>query len=61
MIAHMTLEHTDNRTHYPDNETPNVEYNLQSLLKNYDSNKLGEMMVNCFKMLSGLIDSKTAH
>jgi len=30
-------------------------------LNNYDSNKLGEMMVNCFKMLSGLIDSKTAH
>lgn len=30
-------------------------------LKNYDLNKLGEMMVNCFKMLSGLIDSKAAH
>lgn len=30
-------------------------------LNNYDSNKLGEMMVNCFKMLSGLIDSKAAH
>ena len=30
-------------------------------LKNYDLNKLGEMMVNCFKMLSGLIDSKATH
>ena len=30
-------------------------------IKDYNSNKLGEMMVNCFKMLSGLIDSKAAH
>ena len=30
-------------------------------LENYNANNLGEMMVNCFKMLSGLIDSKAAH
>ena len=30
-------------------------------LANYNTNKLGEMMVNCFKMLSGLIDSKATH
>jgi four helix bundle protein len=35
--------------------------NELNYLSNYDLNKLGEMMVNCFKMLSGLIDSKATH
>jgi four helix bundle protein len=30
-------------------------------LSNYKTTKLGELMVNCFKMLSGLIASKAAH
>lgn len=28
-------------------------------LNNYDSRKIGEATINCFKMLSGLINSKT--
>jgi len=30
-------------------------------LTDYNTKKLGELMVNCFKMLSGLIASKAAH
>jgi len=30
-------------------------------INDYNLNTLGENMVNCFKMLSGLIDSKAAH
>lgn len=30
-------------------------------LNNYNTTKLGELMVNCFKMLSGLIGSKATH
>ena len=30
-------------------------------LNNYDLNKLGESMIRCFKLLSGLISSKASH
>lgn len=30
-------------------------------LNDYNTKKLGELMVTCFKMLSGLIASKAAH
>lgn len=30
-------------------------------LNNYDLTKLGETMIKCFKLLSGLIDSKVSH
>lgn len=35
-----------------------IAYDL-GYLKNFDSIKLGETMVNCFKLLSGLIKSET--
>ena len=35
-----------------------IAYDLE-YLKNFDTVKLGETMVNCFKLLSGLIKSET--
>ncbi len=37
-----------------------IAYKLE-YLKNYDLTKLGESMIRCFKLLSGLIASKTTH
>ena len=30
-------------------------------LKNFDLNRMGETMISCFKLLSGLINPKTTH